>query len=454
MIPSIEQSRSKTKPTKRPDFVPGLMMVRIREDVVAQVPSVRAASMAEIRSFRLPQPVADPLRELRRKRQIKEVIPVFGQTEKPSLLAKASISTAATLAFSVRHSENEDLRGINLLKVSENVDLVALEKDLNATPGIVYAHRVPARWLLAAKAKGASGDPSVNRQWGLRAIRWFQATLPPNVNQVLVAVLDTGVDTTHPELKKYFAGSKKSHYNYDGASPTDIIGHGTHVSGIIAADPANQIGIAGICPCDLRVWKIFGDQPSSDGNYYVDTVMYQRALNAARNEGAKVMNLSIGGGAPSQTERLLFTRLIQAGVTVVAAMGNEYDEGNPIEYPGAYPNVIAVGAINEANERASFSNTGKRIALCAPGVNILSTLPMKKSVARKETKYAAWDGTSMATPHVCAAAALVQAKNAQFLPADITKKLQDTAAKVPAMGSQKWTNEYGNGLLDLEAALK
>src|SRR5262249_8628049 len=161
------------------------------------------------------------------------------------------------------------------------------------------------------------------------------------------------------------------------------------------------IGIAGICGCDLRVWKIFGDEPSNDGEYYVDELMYQRALNDARNARVKVMNLSIGGGAPSRTERLLFSRLIQAGVTVVAAMGNEFKEGNPIEYPGAYPNVIAVGAISEANERAYFSNTGKRIAICAPGVNILSTLPMKKSVGRKETKYAAWDGTSMATPHVC-----------------------------------------------------
>jgi subtilisin family serine protease len=454
MIPTKEQMTAKNKPAPYPDFVPGLMMVRIKEDVVAQVPSVRAASLAEVRSFRLPERIADPLQELRRKRQIKEVIPVFGQTEKRSLLAKASASTAATLAFSVRHSKNEDLRGMNLLKLSENVDLGALEKELNAMPGIVYAERVPARWLLAAGPKAVSGDPSVNRQWGLRAIRWFQATLPSNVSDVPVAVLDTGVDTTHPDLEKYFSGSKKSHYSYDGATPTDIIGHGTHVCGIIAADSANQIGIAGICECDLRVWKIFGDEPANDGRYYVDELMYQRALNDARNAGVKVMNLSIGGGAPSQTERLLFSRLIQAGVTVIAAMGNEFEEGNPVEYPGAYPNVIAVGAINEANERAYFSNTGKRIAMCAPGTNILSTLPMKKSVARNQTKYAAWDGTSMATPHVCGGAALVQAKYRQFLPADVTKKLEDTAAKLPAMGGKKWTKEHGNGLLDLEAALK
>src|SRR6266853_361940 len=100
MIPSIEQSASKTKSTRHPDFVPGLLMVRIKEDVVAQVPSVRAASVAAVRSFHLPEAVADPLQELRRKRQIKEIVPVFGQTEKRSLLAKASASTAATFAFS------------------------------------------------------------------------------------------------------------------------------------------------------------------------------------------------------------------------------------------------------------------------------------------------------------------------------------------------------------------
>jgi subtilisin family serine protease len=454
MIPTKQQMAAKNKPARRPDFVPGLMMVRIKEDVVAEVPSVRAASVAQVRAFRLPGPVADPLQELRQKRQIKKVIPVFGQTEKRSLMVKASASAAATLAFSVRHSENEDLRGINLLELSDKVDLKALEKELNATPGIVYAHRVPARWLLASKTKAVSQDPSVNRQWGLRAIHWFQATLPSNVSDVSVAVLDTGVDTTHPDLEKYFRGSKKNHYNHEGTSSDDVIGHGTHVSGIIAADPANQVGIAGICECDLRVWKIFGDEPSSDGEYYVDELMYQRALNDARNAGVKVMNLSIGGGAPSRTERLLFSRLIQAGVTVIAAMGNEFDEGNPIEYPGAYPNVIAVGAINEANERAYFSNTGKRISVCAPGMNILSTLPMKKSAARKQTKYAAWDGTSMATPHVCGAAALVKAKHPKFLPAEITKKLEDSAAKIPAMGGKKWTNEHGNGLIDLEAALK
>src|SRR4051812_304481 len=135
MIPSIEEATSRLKTKRRPDYVPGLLMVRIKEDVVADVPSVRAASIASVRAFRLPPAVRDPLQILRQKGQIKKIIPIFGDTGMHALRAKAAASTAATLAFSVRHSENEDLRGINLLKVTDTVDLAAMEKELNKTPG-------------------------------------------------------------------------------------------------------------------------------------------------------------------------------------------------------------------------------------------------------------------------------------------------------------------------------
>jgi len=178
-------------------------------------------------------------------------------------------------------------------------------------------------------------------------------------------------------------------YIHEGASSIDIVGHGTHVSGIIAAQMNNKIGVSGISHGDLSVWKIFSDQPDpTDGEYYVDDVMSQRALNAARNAGMRVINLSIGGTARSQTEEFLIRRLITAGCTVVAAMGNEFKEGNPKEYPAAYPGVLAVGATTRSNRRASFSNTGKHISIAAPGENILSTLPLLRSAARgsDETK--------------------------------------------------------------------
>jgi subtilisin family serine protease len=363
-------------------------------------------------------------------------------------LSVAPTNVAAAFAMSVRDSEAADLRGITMLRVSRKADLLKIEKELANTPGIEYVHRVPRRWITA---RSKPNDPLFNKQWGLNAIGWLNPEPLPDASAVKVAVLDTGVDMTHRDLENVVQA-----YIHDGATSEDIVGHGTHVSGIIAAEINNNVGLSGICKCDLTVWKVFSDTPDpDDGEFYVDEVMYQRALNAARNSRMKVMNLSIGGGDPSATERLLFRRLIDAGVTVVAAMGNEFDEGNPIEYPGAYGGVIAVGAVGKTKRRASFSNTGAHISLTAPGVGIISTLPLKASAARKsdETKYASWDGTSMATPHVTAVAAMVLANNPSFMPAQVRKRLISTATKLTPMGNKDKTNEYGYGLLNLERAV-
>jgi subtilisin family serine protease len=117
--------------------------------------------------------------------------------------------------------------------------------------------------------------------------------------------------------------------------------------------------------------------------------------------------------------------------------------------------VIAVGALDEANRRASFSNTGRHIVLSAPGVNILSTLPMKTSPARGkiDTKYNAWDGTSMATPHVAAAAALVISQHPDWTPKQVANRLMATATRVREMGKKKKTTQHGAGLLNLKDGL-
>jgi subtilisin family serine protease len=288
-----------------------------------------------------------------------------------------------------------------------------------------------------------------NLQWGLRAINWFNANRP-DARAVRVGVLDTGIDLTHPDLKGLVAADR---YFHEGTSARDLLGHGTHVCGIIAAVVNNDTGIAGVARCKLTVWKIFGDQPADDGEFYVEGDAYLRALGAARDAGVRVMNLSIGGTASSRTEQLLFARLESAGVTVAAAMGNEYQEGNPTEYPGAYRGVLAVGAVAESLRRSVFSNTGRHIGLVAPGSNILSTLPMKTSQWLTESEYASWSGTSMATPHVAGAAALLAARNQTWGPAEIKKRLADTARKLPMMKKAKWNATYGAGLLDVARAL-
>jgi hypothetical protein len=317
-----------------------------------------------------------------------------------------------------------------------------LLRTVESSPAVAFAERVPARWLSAV----VPADPRHNRQWGLRAIHWFDADVP-EVEEVTVAICDTGVDGAHPDLAGVVAS-----YDHEGASATDIVGHGTHVSGIIAARSDDVAGVVGVARCRVAMWKVFPDEPMQ-GNFYVDGSRFLRALNAVATSGAKVLNLSLGGTQSSQAEQLLFDRLERAGVTVVAAMGNEHDHGNPVEYPAAYEHVLAVGAVAETNRRSPFSNTGAHIGLAAPGSNVLSTLPTTASSFRPDTRYASWSGTSMATPHVAAGAALVAARHPDFTPADTKEHLRSRAAKVADMGGKSFTEEFGSGLLDIPALL-
>ena len=171
------------------------------------------------------------------------------------------------------------------------------------------------------------------------------------------------------------------------------------------------------------------------------------------NSEARVLNLNLGGPSRSQVEVILFRRLSQSGVFVAAAMGNEYEEGNPISYPAAYDGVTAVGAVGADMERGAFSNTGEHIKLVAPGVGVLSTLPVRKSPFRDKTKYAVWDGTSMATPHVAGVGALLQAQFPGLTPPELEAQLISAARRLDAMGSKKFTPEYGHGLLQIPAVL-
>jgi subtilisin family serine protease len=455
----------------RPEYLPALLMAKVKPDVVEEVPDLAGTTFAAARTLRLPSAVEEPLTNLRAKGLIEQVVPVFADVPllvriparaKARGFATAAAPAGATTRFiseqplldirlpavaftrSVRQVTDEDLQGINLLRLSSKADPASVMKTLKSSRGVQYCHRVAARWPAAA-------NPMLNRQWGLRATHWFEANRSIDASEIKVGVLDTGVDSTHPDLKPVVSA-----YHFDGTSEEDIVGHGTHVSGIIAANPDDRAGITGVSNCKLNVWKIFGDTPADDGEYYVDELLYQRALRAAQTSGMQVLNLSIGGTAKNPTEETLFRKLITANVTVVAAMGNEFQRGNPVEYPAAYPGIIGIGATDETDKRAPFSNTGVHIALSAPGANILSTLPILPSAYRPRdlTSYVAWSGTSMATPHVTAVASLVLAANPAFTNKQVADRLKATAAKIPALGGKQNTPELGAGLLDVQAAVK
>jgi subtilisin family serine protease len=297
---------------------------------------------------------------------------------------------------------------------------------------------------LFAKRKKAGVDPLASRQWGHGAIRLGHARAAAgfkNATNITVAVIDSGIDARHPDLKQAIAEYK----NFLRGSDKDFVGHGTHVAGIIAATAGNGLGISGVCGGRILALKVL----PRDGEEF-DAPSYYRALRYVIGK-AQVLNLSLGGEKdPAEIDVL--QDVIAAGVVVIAAMGNEHDEGNPTEYPAAIREVCAVGATDELDKRAGFSNTGRHIDLMAPGVSILSTTPTFRYDGDGEMEYDSWDGTSMATPFVAGVAALVLAKSPDLTPAQVIRKLMSSADRVP--GAKKGSTSYGAGRLNCEKALR
>jgi subtilisin family serine protease len=340
------------------------------------------------------------------------------------------------------------LAGFTTLTLDPKSVTLQLLKKLKSDPSIDVAERVPNRWLLAKKVKN-TGDPQLNLQWGLMAIGWNLVSRP-DASAVHVAVIDSGIDAGHPDL----AGAIET-YTHTGNSARDFIGHGSHVAGIIAAVANNGQGIAGVANARIHAFKMFDDPKGSSKQTPYNDENYMAALAASlESQTISMINLSLGGTEPSETEAAVMKELIAAGKLVVAAMGNEFDDGNADNFPAAYDGVLAVGAIDNALQHAPFSNTGKHIGICAPGVAILSTIPLQAfPPKRPETEYDSWPGTSMATPHVVGAAALLKAKFPSKNGKWLKRRLMSRARKVPAMGAKKFTEAFGRGLVDVAKAL-
>jgi hypothetical protein len=427
---------------RHPEYVGGKLIVRFKEDALRPAIAAAARGARMLRGV-LPEQVEAPLAMLRHQVGVERIDPLLAPPPRPAGAQGLTRLTRGvlSLAASVESSPRERLRGYNLIELECKHVPDDMLRRIRASRAVEFVERMPNRWIFAGEA-----DPSLNLQWGLRAIGWFSVRRP-DAARVHVAVLDTGVDTSHPDL----AGAVEA-YHRNGHSAKDLPGHGTHVCGIIAARANNGIGISGVANCRLHVWKVFTDPARRGAAEKFDDEGYLRSLGEVLDSPAKIVNLSLGGTASSRTEQDLMAALVSEGTLVVAAMGNAYQEGNPTEYPAAYPDVLAVGAIGENRRRVSFSSTGRHIGLVAPGNNILSTVPTYPYAGR-ETDYEAWPGTSMAAPHVAGCAALVKASNAGRDGRWIAARLKRGAVKLPAMNGQAFTGAYGHGLVHLVRAL-
>lgn len=247
------------------------------------------------------------------------------------------------------------------------------------------------------------------RDWGHTNLKLAEAHKVTRGKGVRVAVLDTGADLNHRDLKGRLVGAKDQTNSRSG--PSDVQGHGSHCAGI-AVGSENGTGIVGAAPeASLLVGKVLGDT----GNGSVDGIA--RGIDWAVAEGADVVSMSLGGpGADSWIPPAL-DRAEAAGVIVVAAAGNEGPGANTCGYPGLYAKCLAVAATDRANATAPFSSRCAAVYVAAPGVGVLSAYP--------GDRFATLSGTSMATPYVAGLAALWIASHPEVAKKDRPAKFRE-----------------------------
>ncbi|MFC2071989.1 S8 family serine peptidase [Chloroflexota bacterium] len=265
---------------------------------------------------------------------------------------------------------------------------------------------------------------------------------------VKVAVIDTGIDYTHPDLDANYKGG----YDYvdNDADPLDDNGHGTHCAGIIAGED-NDEGVIGVAP---EAWLYAVKVLDATGSGYTSDVV--AGIQWSVDNGMQAISMSLSTGTDSDALHAACDAAYEAEIVVVAAAGNDYrrrgrTEFDTVDYPARYDSVIAVGATDETDTKASFSSTGLALELAAPGVSIYSTMPTYEVTlsASYGYNYGTLSGTSMACPHAAGAAALVIVSEPTLTNAEVRQRLQATADDLGNPGWDKW---YGYGLVDADEA--
>jgi len=363
---------------------------------------------------------------------------------------------------------DERIPVIIMFKQRQNLELV---RQLGGDVNIVYRFQPAVAAVIPEQALDAlSRNPAVEYVVPDLPIQLVGQTLPWGVERIgapavhasgnkgtgiNVAILDTGIDTDHPDLSYVYG------YDFSGDNdpdPEDFDGHGTHVAGTVAALD-NDIGVIGVAPeADLYILKIFTDD---GGGSYSDAVEALEWCIGTYNDdisGNEIQVISMSWGSKKEQGdpgiEPWINQAYDLGILLIGAAGNE---GNPngvgdnVIYPARYENVVAVAATDDTDTRAWWSSTGPAVELAAPGVSILSTY--------LDAGYTTMSGTSMACPHVSGTAALVLASavdsnydfdgDGVWDNDEVRKKLQDTADD---LGDPGRDSKYGYGLVDADEA--
>ncbi|GAC1641353.1 MAG: hypothetical protein NVS4B8_09620 [Herpetosiphon sp.] len=322
-----------------------------------------------------------------------------------------------------------------IVDVAGNADLQQLSSEVASRDGVLFAEPV-YRYRVTGdvSVRRSSTDPLVGRQWAINKI-----DLPPaweisvGAESVIIATVDTGVNAQHPDL----VGRILPGYNaIDGTDQsTDDESHGTFGAGIMVAPGDNGVGIAGVCwRCRVLPVKALNSHGEGTSVDIADGVRW------AANHGARVINLSVGGPGASQLLHEAVKYAVSKGIVVVAASGNEADQGNPVEYPAAFDEVFSVGATDRNDQRAFFSNYGPYLSVVAPGVDIVST------GSRKDLNgYDQASGTSFAAPYVSGLVGLLISINPHLTDRELQRIVGQTADDLGTPGPDDY---YGFGRIN------
>ncbi len=314
--------------------------------------------------------------------------------------------------------------------------IAALKKD----PNVAYAEpnyiakaiglesQAPA---MGFRAKGE--DELLGQLWGMKTIdaasAWAVTTGTPDVK---VAVVDTGIDYSHPD----FGGRVAKGFDFinNDEDAMDDHYHGTHCAGSIAAGIGNG-GVVGVAPnVSMVAVKVLSKSGSGSYAGVASGIVY------AADSGAQIISMSLGGPSTSQAIDDAVAHAKSKGALVVVAMGNDNSE-RP-SYPAGSPGVMAVGSTTSSDTRSSFSNFGKHISVGAPGSDILSTVP--------GGKYKVLSGTSMATPHTAGLCALVKSRFPEFTADQIRAQVEKSVDDLGDAGFDKY---FGHGRINAGRAI-
>ncbi|PLT31026.1 S8 family serine peptidase [Peribacillus deserti] len=329
---------------------------------------------------------------------------------------------------------------VYIIRIPASQNYHSILKVAGKFPGVITAEPNYVKKHLAVTAPN---DTYAASQWYLPKLGitdvWETYTF---THPVKIAVLDTGINYDHPDLS---SGQILPGYDFvnDDADPLDYVGHGTMVSGVIAAQANNHKGIAGVAAKNPNIKILPVKIGSAKGAEIADEI---RGIDYAIKQGADIINISFGSEESSQAEYDAISRAVSKGILVVSSAGNEGEYKFPVSFPAAYPEVLSVGSTDSKDKLSVFSNTGEAIDLAAPGENI--AVPTRRG--GYDLKAA---GTSFSAPIVSGLAGLMLSADNTLEPYEIEYLLERSAYKMPGYTSF-WNKYTGFGRVNLLKAFQ